>query len=332
MSDIIEGRSETAVPTSAVYANLPAWHEIGTVIDTDGKKGLTIVQALPLSGLDFTVSKVPIFGPKGQPIDNRWGVQREDTEEILGVVGNTWQPVQNLEGLAIINDLVTLATEEVGYKLWIESAFALDNGRKVCVLIHINDDWQIAGEKYVSYLMFSNGHDGRLAVSIAAVDMRAVCGNTQNFALFVEGKETGRVARVRHTNTAGDRLREASNVLKMRNVRKEELAKQGEWLVEQTMSDGEFANFLESLMPLDTEQADKPAGTMIRDRRALVAQKYFDAPNLDPIRGTRWGALQAVVEYADYGIERKSIETAAKQQLGFTPAKVKTTAMELLLA
>ena len=329
--DIVETFSQRAVPTSAAFANIPAWHNFGTVVDTDGQKGMTLEQALPLAGLDFTVQKVPIFGPQGQPVARRYGVQREDTGEILGVVGETWQPVQNLEGLSILNDLISLATDQEGYKLWIESAFALDEGRKVCVLVNIDEDWQIAGENYKSYLLISNGHDGQLAVSAAVVDMRVVCANTLNYALFTEGKETGRVVRVRHTSTAAARLRTASDVLKLRNLRKEELAKQGEWLVDQTMSDSDFAEFLENLMPISTEQSDKAGGTKIRDRRAEVSRLFFDAPNLEPIRGTKWSALQAVVEYADHSRSFQTQETQAKAQLGFTATPIKDRALELLV-
>jgi len=353
--DIIETQSEDAIPTSVVLANEPAWHGQGTVLDTKGKKGLTVEQALPASGLDWTVEKVPMFAMmpgKTMPskpggtisvnaithVERRFGVQRMDTGEILGSVGETWEPVQNLEGFAILNDVIAQASSlDDGYKLWIESAGALDNGRKVWVLARIDRDLQIAGEEYRSYLLFMNGHDGRTSVTAAAVDMRVVCANTLNYAIYEEnGKDKEgiipRIVRVRHTVKAGERIKEAHAILGMRNRRAEELAKQAEWLVEKSMSDGQFDKFLASLMPIKEDAEDTPAATMIEGRRFEVQKLYAQAPNLESIRGTRWGALQAVVEYADHHRDFRDDETQLKAQWDITPATIKDRAYSLLHA
>lgn len=346
MSDIVERDIAEAIPTSVALANEPAWHKQGTVLDTEGKKGLTIEQALPASGLDFTVEKVPLYaampgvsateinGATVTTVDRRYGVQRMDTGEVLGTVGESWQPVQNLEGFAILNDVIAQASAlDEGYKLWIESAGALDNGRKVWVLAHIDQDLQIAGEEYRSYLLFMNGHDGRTSVTAAAVDMRVVCANTLNFAVFEEnstrGEKIPRIVRVRHTSRAGQKIKEAHAILGMRNRRAEELARQGEWLVEQQFSDRSWAKFLNEIMPFEKEEG--PGATMVEDRRAKLSKLYFDAPNLEPIRGTKWGALQAVCEYADHGRKFASKETQMKAQLDVTQALIKTEAARILV-
>lgn len=357
MSDIIETNSEQAIPTSLVTANQPAWHGQGVVLDTNGKKGLTVEEALPASGLDWTVEKVPLMAylPKSVKKDptppneegalspnsmttvpKRFGVQRMDTGEVLGTVGETWQPVQNLEGFAILNDVIAQASSlDEGYKLWIESAGALDNGRKVWVLAHIDADMQIAGEEYRSYLLFMNGHDGRTSVTAAAVNMRVVCANTLNYAIYEEngkqkakGDPVPRIVRVRHTTKAAQRIQEAHAILGMRDRHAEKLAQQAEWLVETKFTDAEFQGFLEGLMPIQDEGT--PAATMIEDRRAAVTRLWTEAPNLEPIRGTKWGALQAVVEYADHGREFKSAETRLKAAWDITPAAIKTEAYEAL--
>jgi hypothetical protein len=72
------------------------------VLDTNGEKGLTVEKAITESGLDWQVEKCPIYGPQGQLVEGRFGVQRSSDESILGVVGSTWQPVQNTEGFAIV--------------------------------------------------------------------------------------------------------------------------------------------------------------------------------------------------------------------------------------
>jgi phage/plasmid-like protein (TIGR03299 family) len=293
---------------TAVYANTAAWHREGTVLDTNGELGITVDTALVESGLDWTVEKVPVFAQYGRQrveVKDRHGVQRDTDGEILGVVGNSWQPVQNHEGFALIEDFMGEG------EAFIEAAGALDGGRKVWILAHMESDLFIAGEAVSQYVLFTNGHDGRTSVTAAMTDVRVVCQNTLTWAIDT----ATRIHRVRHTSKATQRLAEARHILGLRNLRSEELAKQGEWLVEQSMSDAEFNTFLEALMPVDDEQDDKPAGTMIRKRRDQIRDVYQTADNLNNIRGTRWGALNAVVEYADYGREFKTAETQLKAQI-----------------
>lgn len=324
----------------------PAWEGQGILLDAEGKKGLTVEQALPASGLDWTVEKVPlmaylppnvskdptppkdgVISPKGMTtVRSRFGAQRMDTGEILGTVGETWQPVQNLEGFAILNDVIAQASAlDAGYNLWIKSAGTFDNGRKVWVLAHIDQELQIAGEDYRNYLLFMNGHDGRTSVTAASMTERFFCSNQLNY-----GPASKWIVRVRHTTKAAQRIQEAHTILGMRNQRAEELAKQGEWLVNKKFNEKAFQDFLAELMPIP--EPDTPAATMVADRRAAVTRIYQDAPNLESIRGTRWGALQSVVEYADHGREFRDDTTKLKANWGITPATIKDRALDLLTA
>lgn len=341
---------------TAVYANTPAWHREGIVLDTNGDKGLTVEVALKESGLDWEVEKSPIYahlesgieeltagatvGEYLQTIGERYAVQRQTDGAVLGVVGKTWQPVQNHEGFEILADTMQVGPE-FGMPMWIEAAGALDGGKKVWVLAHLDKDIQIAGEAYSSYLLFVNGHDGRTSVIACATDVRVVCQNTVDMAIG-QAKNLKRVGdmkigdrqvRVRHTTKAGERIKQVRHILGIRDLQLEALAKQGEWLVEQEMSDAQFNGFLEKLMPIPEDADDpSPARTMIVKRQDALRGHYFDRDNLASIRGTRWGAYNAVVEYADYGRETKHADSQLKAQWGLTNSGrvLKDSAFELL--
>lgn len=212
----------------------------------------------------------------------------------------------------------------------IEAAGSLDGGRKVWILAHMAEDMQIAGEDIYRYVLFTNAHDGRGSVSASMTDVRVVCQNTLVWALQ-GAKANNRIHRVRHTTKAVARLAEAKAILGLRDLRSEELARQGEWLVGQTMSDKQFDKFLEKLMPIPEEQGDKPAGTMMRERRSRVRTLYREADNLNNIRGTKWGALNAAVEYSDYARGFHDDATQTKAQFGLTSTTIKDTAIGLLL-
>lgn len=320
-----------AVETAA-YANTPAWHHKGNVLDTLGELGMDVPTALAESGLDWTVSKVPIFAAANDqedpldaakggliPIEGRYGVKRSTDGAILGVVGDVWEPVQNLEGFKLIEDFMQ------GGTAYIEAAGSLYGGKKVWVLAHMTEDLQIAGETIWPYVLFTNGHDGRTSVTAAMTDVRVECANLLTFAL---GKAKRKIS-IRHTVKATERMAEAKRLLGLRDLYSEELAKQGEWLVSKEMSDKQFNTFLEKLMPIEEKHEGKPAETMITGRRDQVRDVYMTADNLNNIRGTRWGALNAVVEYADYGRPFKNEETQLKAQ--FESAPIKDQARDLLL-
>lgn len=321
---------------SAVFSNTPAWHREGLVLDTGNNLGLTVDQAIEASGLNWRVHKTPAFtfkpddldkdgmpmpGAKPIRVKERYATIRDNDWTALGTVGNSWTPVQNTEGFAIVQDVMQ------GSDCWIEAAGALDEGRKVWILAHMPEDLTIAGEKYQQYILFTNGHDGRSSVTAAMTNVRVVCQNTLAFALDT----TPRVVRVRHTSRAAQNIAEAKKILGVRDLYAEELAKQGEWLVEQSISDAEFDHFLTQLMPAD--EGLQHVVTMAEARREKVATLYHGANNLEPIRGTRWGALQAVVEYADYhrGFGEDHDKTL-KAQFGFTEAhtRLKNEAAKIL--
>lgn len=343
-----------AAVETAVYANEPAWHRLGKVLDTNGDLGITVPVALQESGIAWEVQKAPSLSFKTKLshqvssyeqfmakvksgatlkysdlvwVDDSHAVQRQTDSRVLGVVGNTWEPVQNADGFQIIETII----EQAGGTCWIESAGSLDEGARVWVLARLDTGLFIAGEPYFSYILFSNGHNGRSSVSAALTDIRVVCANTLDWAIGQAVKDE-RVIRVRHTTTADERMKEAARIFGLRNKRAEELAQQGEWLVETSWDDGEFNNFLETLMPVPEDQDEKPAGTMIRDRQAKVTSLYMDAPNLKPLYGTVWGGLQAVVEYSDHGRAFKSDETQLKAQFGFTNSGLKQQAHDLAVA
>jgi len=336
---------ETVIKSEGVFAanadgyrNVPAWQGLGTVLDVNGKKGIDVETALAKSGLDWEVKRVPIFAMHGKSrvkIDDRYGVQRETDGAILGVVGSTWRPVQNRAGFSTLQTLL----EQAGGEVWIESAGMLNGGKKVWIMARCENSLQIAGESYLSHIGFVNGHDGRTSVTAFLSDMRTACTNFLNFVWH--GKRTGyghgaRIVRVRHTVKAEQRITEAHELLGLRNLELEEMARQAEWMVEDPMSDGAFEMFMEALMPLPEESEHPvtgnltPAATMITQRREEIGDIYLNAENLNRIRGTKWGALNAVIEYADHGRVTKNASALCASQFGLGPVTLKQKAYALL--
>ncbi len=91
-------------------------------------------------------------------------------------------------------------------------------------------------------------------------------------------------------------------------------------------------------MPLPEPQPDATEGGRavrnVERVREAIRTAYRAAPDLDPIRGTRWGALQAVTAYVDHvqPTRRTAGRTQAEARFerATEPQQLKDRALELL--
>jgi phage/plasmid-like protein (TIGR03299 family) len=126
--------------------------------------------------LEWTVSKRPLFftGSDGQPVqwDTKVAIVRDDNDRGLGTVSPDYEIVQNSTLLSLIKPL-----EEEGL-LKIENVGYLQHGASVFVQAKIQEEFQVIGESYQSYVTFLNGHVGNKSVAIGTTTYRVICGNT----------------------------------------------------------------------------------------------------------------------------------------------------------
>lgn len=286
---------------SGVYANEAPWMGLSKrrILHDEKTEGkLYPAQALTKGDLDWLVTKEPqVRG--GEILSGMFWTVRSSDDRVLGSVGSQYQPVQNHEGFQLLSDLVD--NDEIE----IETALSLKGGRLVTILCRRPDDILIAGEKILDYLSFANSHDGSGGVALYATPIREVCWNTHSYSI----KHAPRIHRVRHTRNVADRLAEARKSLELSFEYTNELAKRGEWMAEYSISDREFDDFLTTLLPPPPEpEKAKRAATIREHRREAIRDVYFDSDNLNNIRRTRWGALNAVVQWSDHQKPRRSDE------------------------
>lgn len=273
---------------SGVFANRPAWHGLG-VVHMEAEHGkLYADEALRKGGLDWRVFKEPVVR-KGEPVAGKFYTVRDRDDAVLGIVGPSWEPVQNEDGFRFLDELVDADALEI------ETAISLKGGRKVAILARRPDDVLIAGEKVVPYVAFLNGHDGATSAQMFTTPVRMVCANTVNMALA----GASAFYRMRHTRSVHAKLADAREALQVSFEYTDELARLGEWMAETRISDREFDRFLASLVPVD-EDASKATVTRADARREEIREVYAAADNLGNIRGTRWGAFNAVAEWTDH--------------------------------
>lgn len=156
-----------------------AWHGLGIVV----KDAPTPKEAVELAGLDWHVDQWPLAavqdGGERLAVESHVANVRSDTTTQLGIVGNGYKPVQNIElaefaaGLAKDGDVVRC-----------ESAGSIRDGKKVWFLLK-GQSFSVRGDsdEVVPYILVSNGHDGGTAVRCIPTSIRVVCSNTLHMVI-----------------------------------------------------------------------------------------------------------------------------------------------------
>lgn len=269
-----------------------AWHGLADVLP----ESLTAEEALVAAGQDWTVDKAPLFaeipGNGSVHVPRFFATYRSDTHAPLGVVGKDWTPVQNVDCFSFMDELVG------GGELRYESCGVLQGGRKVYMLAAHPEYMEVAaGELIKRYLLVWNGHAGTLSFGVKRVNTRVVCSNTLGFAM----SEDGGLFKARHSAGIEDRVLEARDVLAMAFKHDAQFEAMAKELLGAKMTPKDEVSFVERLVPLSPRvEPDSRAAKNAAVARDAVLAILRNTPDLQNVRGTAWGALQAATEYADW--------------------------------
>ena len=302
--------------TAFFSAREVAWHQLGTV--TEG--ALTAEDALRTAQLDWDVLKsedpvstmVPMYGDGAMEQGSLEEITFKDKfmtyryhpktrhAEALGVVGNRYTPVQNLEAFSFLNAVA----DESGAVF--ETAGSIDNGRKVFMTMKMPEGMQIGGVDNIDlYLMAWNTHDGTSSFSVAVTPIRVVCQNTLTAALNA-AKST---YTLRHTPKVNGKIQAARETLGITWQYAEAFQQQAENLISQQMTDDEFKQLVEHVFPIDEES--ERARNLAETARGTL-HSLWRAPTQQNVFGTKWAAYNAFAEYSDWAkpVRDKNPETA----------------------
>ncbi|WNM67320.1 hypothetical protein SEA_WYBORN_77 [Arthrobacter phage Wyborn] len=312
-------------------------------LGTDVSKASNAQQAMDfanLAGWDVRkhpLTTMPIMGADGEmlqlPVADKWASVRTNPEtlqpEVLGVVGNTYTPIQNEAHCELLDAIV----EESGAHF--ENAAAMRGGRDVFVTMRLNDQMLVGGVDPINLSLAAfNSHDGSSSFKLAVTNMRVFCANQQAAVMH------GAVSKfsVRHTARSGGILAEAREALKLTFAYNAEFEKAAEQLIQQSYTDAQFNELINSMW--DVSEDAKPAVKTRNEKRADTLNFLFaDADTNDNIRGTAWAAYQSITEYVDHYAPANlggsdSIESARALRVltGNTAFDVKNLAFQKLLA
>ena len=269
---------------SMFYVRETPWHGLGTkVMEAPASK-----EALQLAGLDWKVLREPIFTDTKEEIVGYKANVRDSDRKVLGVVTDRYKVIQNEEAFAFTDALLG---EGVRY----ETAGSLQDGKKVWMLARLPQEYIISGERISPYLVFSNTHDGSGAVKVAVTPIRVVCNNTLNLALATAKRSWSMV----HTGDIKEKMEEAKETLFMAQKYMDKLGKEFENLRVKKLSDKEVVDYIELLLPLDTDASSQQVRNIKRLREDMKA-RYFDAPDLQDVGKSAYRFVNAVSDFATH--------------------------------
>lgn len=269
-----------ALVESMFSTRVTPWHGLGKIV----AEAPTSEDAIHLAGLDWDVVQQKIYLEDGTEIKDAYANVRSTDNKPLGIVGNRYQIVQNVEAFSFTDSLLG---EGVKY----ETAGSLKDGKTIWLLAKLPDKYEILGDKIDPYIVFTNTHDGTGSVKVAMTPVRVVCNNTLNMALH----SATRTWTTRHTGDINKKLTDAQNTLQLAQNYMNETKVLFEKLNTVKMNDILLHRVINNLVPIVPEMSARQEENA-KSIRTDIITRYNDAPDLVDRDKTGARFIQAVAD------------------------------------
>jgi phage/plasmid-like protein (TIGR03299 family) len=299
----------------------PAWHNLANRIFTQDEEVTTqsMLEEAKLANWNVRLSPITEHIPESwNDVSTASLVIRDNPfnggTDVLATVGKRYKPVQN-EELFAFADAIHDANADCRW----ESAGSLKKGKVVFGTVDIPRtmvlDPQGANDETKLYLIVWTSHDGSVAVQAAVTPVRVVCQNTLNLAM----KNAKQSFKIRHTQSVEGRIQVARETLGLALGYFDEFEVQAKALYSQAITDAEFSKLIQTIYPKPEKDA-KGAIKKWENKVVLLDDLYHNSPTNATIKGTKWGAFNALTERLDYYRSgRGNSETLMASASGFDP-------------
>ena len=328
---------------TATTRNRSAWTRGGTAVNATSAS-----EAARQAGLDWEVQLAPLQAYVTNAVSDyesvtdyyevpkKQGVLRFDDNHtgIIGVVGDKYKVVQNMEVFSALDTLVD--SGDARYS----AAGEYNNGANIWMIMELPNGIQVANDPHAAFLLVQSSHDGSCAVRIRPIIERIFCANQIN--RLITGKKTNDYTYVmKHTSNSELSITDIRNITQLTYTAIEEYEGIAANLIDRKVDNAMAKRIFKSVWGLPSTVEDKPYHLLTQGERrqqtiATVArdkafQIYNESETQENIRGTAFGVWQAVVEYADHhatgGDQRRAVATLSGRN-----DTVKTKALSLVLA
>ena len=207
---------------------------------------------------------------------------RSDNNAFLGVVSDRYQTVQNKDAFSFLTYLTDFKFISAGI---------VSGGKTVWLCVEV-PDFYVLGENMKMYFVFSSTHDGKGAIRAAITPVRPACSNTLNLAF----KKAVRSFSLLHKGDVAGKLEMVGDIMEHENSYRSVFQLESERLAGIRLSDVMFNSLLEKLFPLPENATPRKADIVENQRAELISA--YNADDLGNLRGTAYGFIQAVSDFA----------------------------------
>ncbi len=273
--------------TAMMYAGETPWHGLGTKLE----KPANAAEAISAAGLDYVVQLEPLITTNGIPVPKRKAVIRTDSNAVLGVVGNSYQPVQNHQCFGFLDAMV--ADGEIRY----HTAGALGQGEKIWMLAKLPGEIRVKESEDVTeqFLLLSNSHDGSSALRVFFTPIRVVCANTLGMA---ERKSRGHGVSIIHKGDLEAKVAEAHEILGLAKTFYGNLDRRINRLAWHYPTRGQLETYFSMLYPDNPESKNQRSANIRKELFHLF--EHGRGQNIPETKLTTWAAFNAVTEFVDH--------------------------------
>ena len=281
------------------FVGTPAWHGLGTVLED----APTIDEAIVQAGLDWRVRLGELvlaedaadLGPNAQGLDlipreiRHHAVLRETDGRVLGVVGPSWEPLQNVDALRWFQPLIDDGT------CTLEAAGSLREGERIWVLARPKDHMAdvAPGDPLSYFVLLAHGHDGRLGVHVGFTPVRVVCMNTLSMSLA--DAQHGRFLKMHHRAGLDRALVMARQAMSLARRSFELTIEQAQFLRRQGCSRHELERYIKRVVAPAADPEDEATA-----KRVLPKVVPLFADGAGNKGESYWDAYNAVTQWATH--------------------------------
>ena len=286
------------------FVGATPWHKLGKQLTA----GADIETWRREAGLDYKVERAPVryMDVAGNVMEfpERDVLYRDDTRQPISVVSKWYNVVQPGE----ILDFFEKLTEHNGFTL--ETAGALDGGRRVWALARVNDGAPILDADVIRpYVLLATSYDSSLSTTAKFTSIRVVCHNTLTMSTGYAGEGQS------EKDSAGSCIRiPHSAKFDAKDVRLDLGIVFDEWerflaatrKLARTAVDDTFAReFLKQLLPAPTTAIAGKVARPVEETKAFKSiiglfEGCAIGADLPEAKSTAYGLLNAVTEYVDH--------------------------------
>src|SRR5215831_371525 len=294
---ITDGLEKTAQGASFAAVRAGGWHQLGTVFD----RPATAEELLVTANADYPVFLRPLYAGIEEDsqvgtatVPNMASICRPAADggvQVLGVGSKNYQQISNREAFVQLGDAVVDVAEPTA-----ATCGVLYGGKRAFMCWRLPQGLMVGGvDAHELWLLVCHAHDLSQPLIAAITPLRTVCQNTERYNLRnVVSRWT-----MKKTRNAKVQLQQVRDALKLSWEYTNELDKIATELLNTPMTNARFeAIITQEFGP--GEDAGKRAENAWDEKHTKLMELFAVADTQANIRGTAWGAAQAVGEYQDW--------------------------------